>query len=105
MIPKGNPGSGPAHLSAGREALEEAGVTGLPCPVPLGSYRYRKRRPSGASVLMDVDVYPLAVSEELGSWKEQGQRERGWFSLAVAAEAVDEEDLLGLLRSCAPTRS
>jgi uncharacterized protein Yka (UPF0111/DUF47 family)/ADP-ribose pyrophosphatase YjhB (NUDIX family) len=100
VIPKGNLPSGEApHAAAAVEAEEEAGVRGAVCPTPLGSYRYRKRRSSGASVMLDVDVFPLAVSQELPSWKEGAERERRWFSLAHAADAVEEADLADLIRS------
>jgi predicted phosphate transport protein (TIGR00153 family) len=100
VIPKGNPASGlAAHNAAALEAKEEAGVLGLVCPTPLGSYCYRKRQRNGASLMVDVDVFPLAVNSELDSWKEQGERERRWFSLRDAAEAVDESDLRDLIRS------
>src|SRR6478735_2578447 len=65
-IPKGNPPAGAApHQAAASEAEEEAGVVGPVCPTPLGSYRYRKRRGNGASLMVDVDVFPLAVTQEL----------------------------------------
>ncbi|WP_082456502.1 DUF47 family protein [Novosphingobium sp. Leaf2] len=100
VIPKGGLMKGMApHAAAAQEAHEEAGVRGATCPVPLGSYRYRKQRASGASVWADVDVYPFSVTEELDTWDEQHQRERRWFSLADAAKAVDEEDLRALIRS------
>jgi predicted phosphate transport protein (TIGR00153 family) len=100
VIPKGGLMKGlPPHAAAAVEAEEEAGVLGAVCPTPLGSFRYRKRRRSGASVWADVDVFPFAVTEELETWDEQHQRERRWFSLAEAAEAVDEEDLRALIRS------
>ena len=100
MIPKGNPASGLApHAAAAVEAEEEAGIRGAVCPTALGSYRYRKRRRNGASLMLDVDVFPLAVTQELDSWKERDQRERRWFPLAEAAEAVEEEDLAHLIRS------
>src|SRR5690606_17636198 len=90
IIPKGTPADRlTPHASAAREAEEEAGVLGATCPTPLGSYRFRKRLPSGASVWTDVDVFPFAVTEELESWKEQHERERRWFPLAEAAAAVD----------------
>ncbi len=104
VIPKGNPTSGMvAHRAAAQEAREEAGVLGLVCPTPLGSYRYRKRRTNGASLMVDVDVFPLAVNRELDTWKEQSQRERRWFSLPEAARAVDESDLRDLIRSFGPS--
>ena len=100
VIPKGNPAAGmPAHTAAALEAKEEAGVIGLVCPTVLGSYRYRKKRANGASLMFDVDVFPLAVNTELDAWKEQSQRERRWFSLTDAADAVDEPDLRDLIRS------
>ena len=99
VVPKGNIAPGmAAHSAAAIEAEEEAGVTGAVCPVPLGSYRYRKKRGSGASLLVDVDVFPLAVTGELPTWKEQHQRERRWFSLTEAAEAVDEPELKDIIR-------
>ena len=100
VVPKGNlePGLSP-HDAAAIEAEEEAGVRGAVCPTPLGSFRYRKRKGSGASLMADVEVYPLSVSEELAEWKEQAERERCWFTLADAANAVDEPDLADLIRS------
>lgn len=100
VVPKGNPMKGmPPHSAAAFEAEEEAGVLGAACPTPIGSYRYRKRRNSGAAVWTDVDVFPFAVTEELPTWNEQHQRERRWFSLVDAADAVDEGDLAALIRS------
>ncbi|HEY0626911.1 MAG TPA: DUF47 family protein [Allosphingosinicella sp.] len=100
VIPKGNPSGNLApHAAAAMEAEEEAGVRGAICPTPLGSYRYRKRRGNGASLMFDVEVFPLAVTQELDAWKEQGQRTRRWFPLAEAADAVEEADLANLIRS------
>ncbi|RYY24817.1 MAG: DUF47 family protein [Sphingomonadales bacterium] len=100
VIPKGNPMAGiAAHSAAAMEAKEEAGVIGLVCPTALGSYCYRKKRRNGSALMIDVDVFPLAVNTELAAWKEQSQRERRWFSLTEAADAVDEPDLRDLIRS------
>jgi predicted phosphate transport protein (TIGR00153 family) len=102
VLPKGNTHAGtPPHLTAAREAHEEAGALGAVSPVALGSYRYRKRQRSGASLMVDVEVFPLALTDELDSWKEQAERERRWFPLADAADAVDEPDLRELIRSFA----
>lgn len=99
-MPKGNPSTGLSpHAAAAVEAEEEAGVRGSVCPTPLGAYRYRKRRANGASLMFDVDVYPLSVTQELPAWKEAGERERRWFPLAEAADQVDEPDLADLIRS------
>ena len=100
MIPKGNFGNTVSpHSASAQEAEDEAGVRGAVCPTPLGTYRYRKRKGSGASLMADVEVFPLSVSEELPEWKEKKQRERRWFSLSDAANAVDEPDLRDLIRS------
>lgn len=104
VIPKGNPPSGMvAHTAAAIEAEEEAGVQGLVCPTPLGTYRYRKRQKNGASLMIDVEVFPLAVNRELDAWKEQSERERRWVSLHEAASMVDEPDLSDLIRSFGPS--
>lgn len=100
VIPKGNFGNHVSpHAAAAAEAEEEAGVRGAVCPTPLGTYRYRKRKGSGASLMADVEVFPLSVSEELPDWKEKKQRKRQWFPLAEAANAVEEPDLRDLIRS------
>ncbi len=78
-------------------------MRGSVCPTPLGSYRYRKRRRNGASLMLDVDVFPLSVTQELEEWKERGERERRWFTLADAADAVEEPDLADLIRSFGPS--
>lgn len=44
-------------------------------------------------------MFPFAVTDELSRWKEQHERERRWFTMAEAAEAVDEPDLRALIRS------
>lgn len=99
VLPKGNLVKGlSAHASAAHEAEEEAGVLGAACPTSIGSYRYRKRRNNGASLMVDVDVFPIAVTDELDEWKEQDRRERRWFSLVDAANAVDEPELKGIIR-------
>ena len=100
VLPKGNQVSGLSlHDSAAHEALEEAGIRGAVCPAPIGSYRYRKRRKTGASVMVEVDVFPIAVTEELAEWEEDDERERRWFSLREAADAVQEPELQQILRN------
>jgi predicted phosphate transport protein (TIGR00153 family) len=89
----------PPHAAAATEAREEAGILGAACPTALGTYRYRKTLRTGASLMVDVDVYPFAVTDELDAWDEEHERERRWFSLQDAAEAVNEPDLGDLIRS------
>lgn len=99
VLPKGNRIKGLSpHAAAAQEAHEEAGVVGAACPAPLGSYRYRKRLSSGAALLVDVEVFPLAVTEELADWPERAERTRRWFPLAEATAAVEEPDLRELIR-------
>lgn len=103
VLPKGNPMAGMApHAAAAIEAEEEAGVRGAACPVSIGSFRYRKTRKSGASLMVDVDVYPISVNEELADWPEATARERRWFPLAEAAERVEEADLKKLIEHFRP---
>src|SRR5436190_21883418 len=62
VIPKGNEMRGKApHDAAAQEAWEEAGLTGVIDPVPLGTFRYLKGR-IGAVRELEVVVFALAVS-------------------------------------------
>lgn len=106
VVPKGNPMRGLAdHVAAAHEALEEAGVLGAVCPAPLGTYRYAKRRRTGATLTMEVAVFPIAVTEELDEWDESHQRDRRWFSLADAADAVAEPELKNIIRNFRATEA
>ena len=100
VVPRGNPirDLSPAETAA-QEAFEEAGVRGKVSPAPLGSYRYDKKRKSGAIVPTEVQLFVLAVLEELDAWPEQSQRERRWFARDEASDAVDEPELKALLSS------
>lgn len=86
------------HNAAAREALQEAGVAGKIKSKPIGNYRYRKVE-GASSRLLDVSVYVLRVNKEKKSWREQGQRQRAWFPLAVAARRVREVRLKSLIRA------
>jgi uncharacterized protein Yka (UPF0111/DUF47 family)/ADP-ribose pyrophosphatase YjhB (NUDIX family) len=100
VIPKGHLMRGlPPHLAAAREAYEEAGVSGVACPSALGAYTYWKRRKDGRFKKVSVDVFPLAVHAEEDDWPEAAERERRWFALADAIDAVEEEELKKLLYS------
>ena len=98
VIPKGNPIRGLApHQSAAHEAFEEAGISGIPCPTALGSYRYDKRRAGGRTRELEVAVFPLAFQMQFDDWPEMLERQTRWFTLADAAAAVDEPDLKSLI--------
>lgn len=105
VLPKGNIESGlSAAAAAALEAEEEAGIRGRIATMPIGAYRYLKTR-CGGSTMIEVDVFPIAVIDELPDWKERAERERRWFSLADAAEAVDEPELKALIRNFRPTNA
>jgi len=99
VVPRGNPirDLSPAP-SAAQETHEEAGGRGAVASVPLGSYRYDKKRRSGVTVPTEVHLFEMIVAEELDSWPERNQRQRRWFAPDEAAAAVHEPDLKELLR-------
>lgn len=99
VVPRGNPIPGStAPQSAAQEAFEEAGILGPVEPEPLGSYRYDKRRRSGAILPALVHLFRMTVEEVRDEWPEKGQRERRWFGVEEAAAAVQEADLAELIR-------
>lgn len=94
VVPKGNLMVGKApHEAAAIEAEEEAGVTGIISPLPVGRFRYEKLLADGGSVMADVELFLLAVTEERRQWIEMDQRERRWFPIGEAASVVDEVEL------------
>jgi 8-oxo-dGTP pyrophosphatase MutT (NUDIX family) len=101
VIPKGWPIKGrKPHQAAAQEALEEAGVTGQTKKKPIGAYSYFKRREAHFDVCKVV-VYLLRVEKQLKNWREKGQRETQWFTLEDAADVVQEQGLVALLRDLA----
>ena len=99
VVPKGNPIPDLLNYeSAAREAFEEAGVEGRIAPLPVGSFRYEKRRRSGDSAAI-VNVYPLLVTREAADWPERGERERRWFPAREAAGLVEEPELAVIILS------
>ena len=98
VVPKGNPIKGlSAHEAAAQEAWEEAGLTGITCPTPLGHFRYIKRRSLRGDREAVVATFPLAVTHQSAQFPEAEERETRWFTLASAAEAVDEPELKALI--------
>jgi len=98
VLPKGNRIRGlPNHEAAAHEAFEEAGVSGIACPTPLGQYSYWKKRRDGQLKRATVSLFPLAVTDQADEWPEQDERDLQWFGLAEAAAAVDEPDLRRLI--------
>jgi 8-oxo-dGTP pyrophosphatase MutT (NUDIX family) len=101
VLPKGWTEKCGGAKQAEREAYEEAGIRGRITAEPIGAYAYPKRLPDGATLTLEVDVFPLAVDELLDDWPEKSQRERRWFSLPQAAMAVEEGGLVTLMLSLA----
>jgi uncharacterized protein len=100
VVPKGNPIPFLLNYeSAAREAFEEAGVEGRIATMPIGSFRYLKRRRAGALAPAIVNLYPLLVTRQADAWPERGQRTLRWFSRAEAAEAVEEPELSVIILS------
>ncbi|KQS53861.1 NUDIX hydrolase [Brevundimonas sp. Leaf363] len=100
VTPKGGRMAGLTDAAAAaQEALEEAGVEGCIAEAPLGEYHYLKRLKRRAPRPCVVSVYPLEVQRELADWKERAERDRRWMSAFEAADAVEEADLAGVIRS------
>lgn len=92
IFPKGDiePGMTPWE-SAANEALEEAGVTGEVSTEPVGSYR--SSASTDGSVLIDVDLFPLRVENQLTTWREMDQRLRHWAVLPEARRLLNDRAL------------
>ena len=99
VLPKGWPmARKKPYAAAGREAMEEAGVTGKIRKTPIGSYVYLKRLKDGGALVCTVKVFPMEVARQLKRWPEQEQRTPQWFTPEDAAQGVHEPDLAALIR-------
>lgn len=92
IFPKGaiEPGYTPWD-SAANEALEEAGVSGQVEQSPVGSYRASIG--NDGVTLVDVDLYPLLVTEQHEHWREDNQRMRHWVTLSEAKRLLADRSL------------
>jgi hypothetical protein len=96
-IPKGWQMKGKSDAqAAGKEAMDEAGVTGRLGRSPIGEYQYWKRLRT-AFVPINVQVFAMEVEKELRNWRERKQRKRAWLTPEQAATLVDEPALSALL--------
>jgi 8-oxo-dGTP pyrophosphatase MutT (NUDIX family) len=101
--PKGNLIRGVApHDAAAREAFEEAGVIGRVSADPIGTFQATKSRPEGASIALDITLFPLRVNKRLEDWPERGQRTVLWFEPEAAARIVKDKGLAGLISRFRP---
>ena len=96
IFPKGSliEGLSPAQTAA-EEAFEEAGVRGTVGPAPIGHYHALKSGPAGETTL-SIEMYPLAVDEQLDQWPEMDERQRQWVTLAQAQRQLSEPDLVAM---------
>ena len=103
IIPKGWPMNGQTPAAAAvQEAWEEAGVRGTTAGQCLGLYSYQKQSRRAAPLPIVVMVYPLAVTDMVDEFPEQGQRQRKWFSPKKAAGKVQEPELARILQEFCP---
>ena len=95
VIPKGkiDPGhtAGEAALI---EAWEEAGLTGVLQPDPIGSYQYEK-----LGRAYHVLVYWMSISNEASDWPEKMVRQRRWVSVEEAITLIEDPGVRDLLES------
>lgn len=105
LLPKGWLVRGKSAIqSAEIEAYEEAGVEGKPNARPVGVYTYNKILKTGEAIPCSVTVYALKVKRLLTEWPEAHQRDRQWFTVGAAAEAVFEPQLREMLLQINPKR-
>lgn len=87
----------PGSRLAARESYIAAGIFGLADADPLGRYHYEKRRQDGSTCVAAVMVYSVAFVAKATEWPERRYRERKWFTLNEAADAVSEPALKALI--------
>lgn len=77
--------------SAAHEAYEEAGVVGQIEHTPIGSYilPVNEERPQP----VEVDIFPMRVTDQREDWKEQRARYRHWAVLAEARRLITHDGL------------
>lgn len=85
------------HEVASKEAWEEAGVRGRIQKKAWGHYTYVKKLDDGELEPAMVQVHIIDVQTMKAEFPECKQRRLEWFSPAVAASAVGEPELGGLI--------
>ena len=95
-FPKGSlmKGRTPAEAAA-QEAFEEAGVRGLIASDSVGAYSDQRIRGERRRII-EVELYPLEVTEELADWPECALRRRQWATLAELRALVDDARVVEL---------
>ena len=99
IVPKGWPVDGLSlNESAKKEAMEEAGVSGLISKAPIGDFIHNKAISTGQKTACKVITYSLLVTDQLLDWEEQKERSRLWCSISMAAKRVSNRGLSKMLR-------
>jgi len=102
-IPKGSPDKDePGFMTASREAFEGAGIIGDIATHPLTDYSYLKRLDDGSLEPCRVTVFSMKVYGTISHWREQGEREREWFSIEEASSKLDDTELAEFVRAHGP---
>lgn len=102
IIPKGDIDDGMApHRAAEQEAFEEGGVRGRIEERPIGIFRTCKQQ-GGSAIMVEVEVFPLEVREELDRWPERSVRQRRWLPIREGAEVVAEPELTAIMNTFRP---
>jgi 8-oxo-dGTP pyrophosphatase MutT (NUDIX family) len=94
VVPKGclEPGKTSGEVAL-QEAWEEAGLTGVLEPEPIGSYIYTK-----TGFTYHVTVFVMLVTDVAEDWPEREMRERLWLTRSQALLQIDEPGLRDLIR-------
>jgi 8-oxo-dGTP pyrophosphatase MutT (NUDIX family) len=100
VIPKGliDPGKTAAEMAL-QEAWEEAGLTGVLRPEPIGSFLYEKY---GGTC--HVTVFLMNVTDVAEDWPERTLRQREWVSPREAVQRIDDLGLRAIIRGALGVR-
>jgi 8-oxo-dGTP pyrophosphatase MutT (NUDIX family) len=94
VIPKGNVEAPlKPHISATKEAFEEAGVLGRPHPISVGAYQDGSDSGPIPTFLLEVDV---ELDDKV--WHEKHKRGRLWVDADDCSEYVKDEQLLAVVK-------
>ncbi len=100
VVPKGclEPGKTSGEIAL-QEAWEEAGLTGVLEPEPIGSYLYSK-----TGFTYHVTVFVMTVTDAAEDWPESMMRERTWLTRSQALLQIEEPGLRDLIRGAVISR-
>jgi 8-oxo-dGTP pyrophosphatase MutT (NUDIX family) len=100
VVPKGclEPGKTSGEIAL-QEAWEEAGLTGVLEPEPIGSYVYTK-----TGFVYHVTVFLMLVTDAAEDWPERAVRERAWLTRSQALLQIEDPGLRALIHGAATSR-